>query len=79
MFGKDRKLSDDLGKFTIARRIKRKGHVALACLLRFGDVFEIKRIWRAVGFQRVKRENNIFRRDRVSVLPFRIGAQAIGG
>ena len=78
MFGKDRELSNDLRQLAIARRIKGEFHVALAGPFRLHNMLEIKRILRAIGFERFKRKNHIFGCDRLAILPFCIGAQAIG-
>ena len=71
-------LADDLRQFAIAGLIEGKGDIALAGFFRLGDVAIIGRHLRRMLLERVERKDHVLRRHRLAVMPFGIGAQAIG-
>ncbi len=79
MLGQDQNLADDLRQLAIARRIEREDDVAFAGLFRLDDVAVIGGELRVVFLERVEREDGVFGRYRLAVVPFRFGAQPIGG
>ena len=78
MLRQDGKLADNLRQLAVARRVEGEGDVVLSGFCGLGHMLEIKRILRAVGFQRIEGKDHIFGRYRLAILPFGIGAQAIG-
>ena len=77
MLRQNDELPDNLRQFAISRRIERKCHIPFASFLGLRHVREIKRILRAVGLQRIKRENHILGRHRLAILPPRSFSEPI--
>jgi hypothetical protein len=71
-------LADDLRQFAISGLIEREGDVALAGLLGLGDMPVIGGRLRVVLLERLEREDHVFDRDRLAVMPFGACAQTIG-
>ena len=74
----DRQLADDLRQFAVARAVEGEGHFALAGFLRLHHMAVIGAELRAVLLEGVEREDDVFGRDRLAVVPARVGAQPIG-
>jgi hypothetical protein len=73
-----RELAHDLRQFAVAGSVEREGDLALAGLLGLGHVAVVGRQLRVILLERVEREDDVVRRDRLAVVPARLGTQAIG-
>ena len=73
----DGQLADDLRQFVIAGAVEGEGDFVIAGLLRFGDVAVIGGRLRAVLLVGFEGEDDVVRRHRRAVMPFRLRPQPI--
>ena len=78
MFRIDRELADDVRQFAIARTVEGEGHFALAGFLGLGDMAIIGREVGAIFLLGLERENDVVGGNRLAVVPFGFGANAVG-
>ena len=77
MFRKYRHFARDQRKLAIAGTVEGEFHVAVADLLAFCDVDVVGAVHRAVFLQRIEREDDVGRGNRLAVVPASIGAQPV--
>ena len=75
----DSELADNLRQFAIASAVEAKGDLALARLLHLADMAVVGAELRAVFLGSLEREDHIFRRHRLAIVPFRLRTQPVGG
>ena len=71
-------LADDERQLAIAGHVEGEGHVTLPGLLRLGDMTVVGGVAWTVSLERIEGEDHVLGRDRLAILPFRLGAQPIG-
>ncbi len=78
MLRQDGQLPDDLRQFAIARRVERKGELAIAGFFDLDDMAIIGGELRTVFFERVEGKDHVVGRHRLAVVPFCFSTQPIG-